>query len=364
MKKIIALLLLILLWYFAGMYLQPAVMAMAICCAILIPVLAVFAFVQKRRLTLTLPKTQLVVFKGIEKPVQIYAENKSPIPVNLFKVWLLLSYPHDKKPLKRKFTGSALGKNHREDNVSEFYLTAPYCGVITLSLKKMRVYDNLALFSSRKRLNEQTKILVYPVPVEMAIHIPAAGSYQNEPVTDTASDNRGDDHSEILMVREYRPGDLQRYVHQNYSARTDSLWVKEYKRENDAIIDLLFDTSSDIPINAETADAMYEILYSLIITLLHKEVLLKIHWYDSHRRGLVEYSLENTEQAAEMLAMLLNADTTCTKAVFAGAMQVLPPETMTVNSSLEWTFRDKTVYRFHKDVYRRELSSLSFSLVN
>lgn len=361
MKKLIALLMLVLLWYFSGMYRQGAVMAVTICLAVMIPVLAVTAFIQKRNLKLTLPKTQLIAYKGIEKAVTIYAENKGLLPVNYFKVWLLLSYQNDRKPLKRKLTGSALGKRSAE-NRSEFYLTAPYCGIIDVELRKMRVYDNLALFSSRKKLNEHLKVLVFPVPAEMDLRMPSFGSYDSFPVTDSVSEKSGDDHSEIRMIREYRPGDLNRHIHQNYSARTDSLWVKEFHKENDYFFDVILDTSSDQPPDAETLDALYEIFYSLIITLIHKEILLKVHWFDSRLNGLRESSIENEGQAAQLLASIYNTDTSCTRECFARSANELMARSMTINTSLEWYFYGKAVHRFNKALYRRELNYMSFEL--
>lgn len=361
MKKIIALLLLLLLWYFSGMYRQTAVMSITICLAVLIPVLAIAAFIQKRHLKLSLPKTQIIAYKGIEKAVTITAENKSLLPVNYFKVWLYLSYPNDKKPQKRKLTGSAAGKRSQE-NSCEFYLTAPYCGIIDIELRKMRVYDNLAIFSSRKKLNEHSKVLVFPVPVEMNLRMPAFGSYDSFPVTDTVSDKRGDDHSEIRMIREYRPGDLYRHIHQNYSARTDQLWVKEFRKENDYFFDVVLDTSSETPPDAETLDALYEIFFSLIVTLIHKEILLRVHWFDSKLGGLRDISIENEGQASQLLASVYNTDTSCTRERFAPAASELMNRSMTVNSSLEWYFCGRPVYRFNKAGFRKELSCVSFEL--
>lgn len=362
MKKVIALIVLVVLWYFAGMYRQTAVMSIVVCGAVIVPVLAVLALFQKRHLTLRFPKTQLIAFKNLEKPIRIYADNSGPLPVNFYKVWLYLSYPHDKKPQKRKFTGSALSKKHNADNASEFYFTAPYCGLVTIQMKKMKVYDNLALFSSKKRLDEQLKVMVFPVPVEMNISMPPFGNYENEPLTETSSDKRGEDHSEIRMIREYRPGDLNRYIHRNHSAKTGSLWVKEFCKENDYIFDVILNTSSSVPLSAETADAMYEIFYSLLMTLLHREALLRVHWFDANTGTMTDYPLETSEEATELLGVLFNTDTTCTPEQFAAAASLLPKKAMTINTALEWTFDEKPVYRFSILNYQRELSSVPFTL--
>ncbi len=364
MKKITAVLILAVVWYFAGMFRQPAVMALTICGILLVLVLIIMSIYQKHHMSIELPKAQIIGFKNIQKPIKLYAENKSLLPVNRFKVVLRTGYANDKKTVKRKFNGSALGRNANNDNVSEFYITAPYCGIINIDLKKIKVYDNLAMFSSSKRVNSQAKLLIYPIPKEMNIIIPFFGSYDNSPVTESISDKTGDDHSEIKLIREYRPGDLYRHIHHNHSAKTGNIWVKEYKKENDLIFDLLIDTSSDSPLTPEVYDALYEIVYSVTTSLVKKEILLKVHWFDNRLGGLTEMLVENEEQANEMLAALYNTDKSCNRLRFSGAASQLPPEAMIINSSLEWYFGGKPVYRFSLNNFEKELYSIIFTLNN
>lgn len=362
MKKITAVLILAVIWYFAGMFRQPAVMALTICGVLLVLVLSVISIYQKRRLNVEISETQMIGFKNIHKPIRLYAENKSLIPVNRFRVILKTGYANDKKYIKRKFNGSALGKNSNADNVSEFYVTAPYCGVINIDLKKIKVYDNLAMFSSSKRVKGQAKLLVFPVPKEMNIVMPFFGSYENTPVTETISEKTGDDHSEIKLIREYRQGDLYRHIHHNYSAKTDSIWVKEYNKENDLIFDLIIDTSSEKPLTQDIYDAVFEIVYSLVTSLVKRDVILNVHWFDNKTGGFAEFTVENEKQSEEMLAALYNTDTECDKFKFGSLFSKMPPDSMIINSSLEWYFAGKPVYKFSLNNFEKELYSMIFTL--
>lgn len=362
MKKITALLLIAVLWYFSGMYRQPAVMSLLFCAVLLVVIFFAMALYQRFHLNVTLPKSQIITFKNYQKPVSIYARNTSLLPVNYFRVVITAAYKGSKKRIRKKFNGSALGKKQNESNVSEFYLVPPYCGVIDLRIKKIRVYDNLALFSFSKRSSEEVRLLVFPVPKQMNIVMPLFGGYESIPLTENLSQKIGDDHTEVRQIRQYRPGDLNRYIHQNYSARTDSLWVKEYRKENDFVFDILIDTSSDLPLTAEQTDGLCEIVYSLIITLLKKDALMVVHWFDSEHGALRSFSVSGERDAMEMLAGFYNTNSNCTPQQMAGAAASLPMEKITVNSRLEWSFNDKPVYCFHYRKLEYELSSFVFSL--
>ena len=362
MKKISALLMIALLWYFSGMYRQPAVMSLLFCAVILVTVLFAMAIYQRFHLKVTLPRSQIITFKNYQKPVSVYSENTSLLPVNYFRAVITAAYKGSRKKIKKKFNGSALGKKQNDSNVSEFYLTPPYCGVIELRLKKIWIYDNLALFSFSKRSSEEAKLLVFPVPKQMNIIMPLFGGYDNIPIADNISRKIGDDHNEIRQIRQYRPGDLNRYIHQNYSARTDSLWVKEYCKENDFVFDILIDTSSDRPLTAEQMDGICELSYSLIVSLLKKEAIMVVHWFDKEHNALRSFNVSTEKDAMEMMAGFFNTDTECTQEQIAGAASALPIERITVNSRLEWTFNDKPVYCFHYNRLEFELSSFVFSL--
>lgn len=362
MKGFTALLIILILWYFAGMYRQPILLALAICMVVLSVVLYALAVYQKHRLKVKLPRRRSITFKKLERGIPLQAENTSLLPVNRYRVTLALRYTTDRKPVRKRFAACAGGRTMKNADMTEFFLQAPYCGVIDIRLLRLRVYDSFSVFSCSKRLHEQGQILVFPVEKKINLLLPSEGSYDNLPVTDTRSPKPGDDHSEVYQIREYQPGDPSRYIHHNYSAKTDSLWVKEYSKENDFIFDLYLDTAGEKPVAAEVWDAFYEIVYSVVLALIRKDIILHVHWFDREQMGIVNMKLTAEEDAAEMLARLYLADKHCRREEFAVDGDVNAPGAMVINTALEWYFSGQPVSRFMADNVETELSSLTFRL--
>jgi len=362
MKKITALLILLILWYFSGMFRQPAVMSLILCAVFVVVILLGLAIYQLFHINISLPKAKIITYKNVENRIEFNVENKSIIPVNRFKIIFVTGYTGVKKRIRKKFSGAALGKNENKDNISEFFMIPPYCGLVDIELKKIKVYDNMTLFSLSKKLDDHVQIFVMPVPKLMNISMPVFGGYDNMPMTEMLSHKSGDDNSEIRQVREYRTGDLYRHIHHNYSARTDSLWTKEYRKENDFVFDILVDTSHEGALPIEYSDAFYEILYSLVYTLIQNEMILKVHWFERSLKGLRSFDVNNEKDALEMMAALYSADSSCTKQEFYGAASVLKNEFMKINTSLEWYFGEKAVYRFSVQDIEKQLAGLIFDL--
>ena len=362
MKKITAVLILLVLWYFSGMFRQPAVMSLILCTVFVMLILFGLAIYQLFHIKISLPKAKIITYKNAENRIEFNVGNESRIPVNRFKVIFLSGYSGTKKRIKKKFNGAALGRNENDDNICEFFMIPPYCGLVDIELKKIKVYDNIALFSLSKKLKDHVQIFVLPVPKLMNISMPVFGGYDNMPMTEILSHKSGDDNTEIRQIREYRTGDLYRHIHHNYSARTDSLWTKEYRKENDFVFDILIDTSHEGALSIEYYDALYEILYSLIYTLIQNEMMLKVHWFERQLNGLRTFEVNNEREALEMMAALYVSDSSCSSQEFSGAAAVLDNVSMRVNTSLEWYFGGRMVYRFSVQDIEKQLAGLIFDL--
>ncbi len=362
MKGILILLTMMTIWYFAGMFRQSGMLTLMLCLGIVAVLLTFLAIYQKYRFRLSMDHTKDIAFKGVERAFTLTAENKSILPVNRYRMTVAMKYSADKKPVVKRLNGCAGGKNMKDSSTAEFFFQAPYCGVIDVELKKAKVYDPMSVFSSTKKIRQKGQILVFPVEKEMHIVTPSVGSYDNLPVADSHSNRVGDDHSEVHQIREYRPGDLIRHIHQNYSAKTDSIWVKEFSRENDYVIDLFLDTSNSGQKTTEDWDAFYEIVYSVAVSLLKKEFRICAHWFDRKKNGVVEMQLDSLEDCAEMLAEVYLADKNCSGSELFGAASPDTEGTMVINTGLDWYFSGQPVYRFTKEKVENELSVLSFRL--
>lgn len=363
MKKFIALILLAATWYFAGMHRSAPMMATIICGVIFVVAMSVLTTILKRSTSLSILPQQKPVFKGREGVVRVRAENRFILPVNRFTVSIEMKYRGAGRASKKKLNGCAPGSRSKTDRNSEFCFFAPYCGIVEVKLKKLRVYDYLQLFSSAKRLRDVgAEIAVLPYPKEMKIDFPNYGAYTFEPVTESSSDASGDDLSEIRLVREYRPGDLTRHIHRNYSARTQKLWVKEYRKENDYIFDLLVDLSSGSSLSDIERDAVFEIVCSVAASLMKRDVVIRAYWYDAGSGNLRMNELRSKKDVSTFMLELINSDTNVRTDAFDGAAGDIGKTGMIINSRLEWYFLGKPVFRFDADNVERQLSEQYFDL--
>ena len=299
MKKFVTLLIIAAAWYFAGMNRQPYVMAAAICGMIFVVFSFVFARVQKHFLSADLPDQENVIYKDHENPLVIHTENRSRLPVNRYRVTVLMRYKGSKNSSLRKLNGSAGRRNDNKENISVLYYNAPYSGTIRISLLRLRVYDFFMIFSSSKKLeNVMREVIVLPVPKKMNIAMPPFGTYTNEPVAQSTSDKKGDDQSEIRLIREYREGDLTRHMHRNYSARTEKIWIKEFQKENDYICSMTPVVAVMIP---DVVGGLNKVLNALTAAKVNLEYMYSTLTGKQSGNAYMSLRVENILKAEEAL---------------------------------------------------------------
>ena len=364
MKKLVTVLLLLLAWYFAGMNRQPYVMAAVLCGIIFVALSFVLTRILRKRLSADIPKQSNIIHKNTQAEFIVTAANKSRLPVNKYKLTLKMKYRGSDSSVVKRLSGSACPVSYNDDNSAVVYFAAPYSGIIDAEITRIRVYDYFMIFSSSKKLRGKTgEVAVLPSPKKMNIKLPPFGTYTNEPVAETAFDKPGEDHSEIRLIREYREGDLTRHIHRNYSARTEKLWVKEYQRENDFIFDMYIDSSSDHTMTAGDRDAFYEMVSAVIHNLMENEIMLRIHYYDREKGGIVLYELSDAEKTDEFVILLLKADAFCSREEYESVCNIAAIENaMILTAALEWSFRGRPVYKFEKNNIELELVNRYFDL--
>ena len=364
MKKIIAFLLLAITWYFAGVNRQPALMTAFVCFAIALAAGFILPRVMKHFLHPELPVKMSVAFKETETEFSIISENRTVFPINRYKLTLGMKYRFQDKYTVRKLNGSVAGRSTGQEASAAFYFSAPYSGLMDISLRRLRVYDYLSVFSSSRKLSGKTgEIIVMPYPKEMKLIMPSFGAYSHLSYIDSSSDVKGEDLSEIRVIREYQHGDLTRHIHRNYSARTQKLWVKEYQKENDFIFDLLLDSSALPAPGTDDLDAFYELVMSVLWSIMGFSAVVNVKWFDKTRGGLTETLISSRTEVEPLMTQLLRTDIRCTPKDISGEeIREGMKKGMVVNTRLEWFFRDDRIYSFHKESIQAEIRDMSFDL--
>lgn len=201
-------------------------------------------------------------------------------------------------------TREIYGSCNRGESVFQFEITGRYCGIMTVGVVRLRVYDYLALFSASGKVQETVEMAVYPGGQALNLDRQFPGDWADSGFMEQTAPGSGESGSEIRQLREYRSGDSGRYIHWNQSARTGRLWVKEYEKESDARACLFLDLDGLGDGDIRKRDAFYELLSALILGLLEKVRMVRVRWYDCRRKCFEEKEVGDRGQSRELLLML------------------------------------------------------------
>lgn len=201
-------------------------------------------------------------------------------------------------------TREIYGSCNRGESVFQFEITGRYCGIMTVGVVRLRVYDYLALFCASGKVQETVEMAVYPGGQALNLDRLFPGDWADSGFMEQTAPGSGESGSEIRQLREYRSGDSGRYIHWNQSARTGRLWVKEYEKESDARACLFLDLDGLGDGDIRKRDAFYELLSALILGLLEKVRMVRVRWYDCRRKCFEEKEVGDRGQNRELLLML------------------------------------------------------------
>lgn len=130
-----------------------------------------------------------------------------------------LSYMGQKTRTRRKVLCSAA----HGANTIHLGFTPNKCGIVLVTLRKVRFYDTLGLFWSSRKVDTTMRVVVLP---EAAYQDPyeAEQAFLREGERPTGIRGRA---GETVSIREYQDGDMAKDVHWKRTAMTGDLWVRE-----------------------------------------------------------------------------------------------------------------------------------------
>jgi hypothetical protein len=238
-------------------------------------------------------------------PITVQLTNCSIFPITNIKIYLTYQNAYSKKKYKTEYMVSVDARISAQVTVT---LKSEHAGNLVISLKGIRIYDYLRLFSLRKRQIGEVKAAVLPNYYELP-EWKISGGCANLIDSDTYSTTKcGDDPSEIFAIREYREGDRLQRIHWKLSSKQNQLMIKEFSDPISCSILILVDLSSRkgkelLPF----ADAILECALSLSYTLmLHKQIHY-LAWYDAEHKGCRRIRITQEQELFEAMDALLQA---------------------------------------------------------
>ena len=300
MRKIAFLLFSVLTVYIAGMYrLLPLVMMFT---AEMLLFIGMYALSRLFRYTteITLQPPEHAAYKGEAAVCRLVISRRGRLPLGQFRVRLQYRYDREKKNSIRLLYCSGTDAN-------DVPVSGSYCGLLHLKIDRLRFYDYLQLFSSGRRVALNLTIPVFPR--ERSLRFERAAESREATVPEESTLQRpGESYHEIRQIREYRPGDAKRFIHWNQSARTGSLWIKEYETQEEPGAELLVDTSAGQPLDAAAWDAFYELFSAVVLGLLQCSAAVQVYWYDPDSSAFRCDTVYAATQCREVLFHLYQAE--------------------------------------------------------
>ena len=181
-----------------------------------------------------------------------------------------------------------------------FYLSSDYCGILSVSIESVRIYDFIKLFSCKIKSESHSEIYILPN---------TAVSYTDSVMRTISSDESdafskhraGDDPSEIFDLNDYLPGDKLSRIHWNLSSRQNKLITKYYSQGINSSVAVVIDVSYDIYVS----DTVFDVLSAVSMFILSGENPFKLYIMDKENR-IQELEITDSESLSETFMHILD----------------------------------------------------------
>ena len=301
MKGIMFLILTICIFYVGGMYHCRGLLILAFVQGefLLMGVLQVLYC--KRKLMLHFRQMDKDIILG-QSVGSAEIEDKGRIPVSCFQLELICDYQTTNIQEKYKVYGSI----ERGKSVQRLDVCARHCGILTIYMRQIVVYDYLLLWSGKKKMREERTVVVFPEETMLDLHKiyeeteNSIEEWQRNIIPDYQT------QEEIRQIREYQEGDQLSFVHWKLSARTDSLCVKEYEDKKNSCITLFLNFTDFSEKSAREQDAFYSVLAAFLLAFLHRGITTSVHWENEDQ--VVRMEVSSKEQYLDLLYQLYRED--------------------------------------------------------
>ena len=405
MRKVGMILVILVTGYFAGVYRNEPLMAMAVTEVLLLAVMWVLSFLLKRNLSVGFASSSGEAVIGSKPGCGVVIRNRGLLPVSRFRLSLSSGYEGGRKRSEIVYGGTLRGEQRRSVE-----LDCRHCGIARVSAEKVRVYDYLSLFSSQKNIWTSMIFMVYPKDLAANISLVSLKEAQQTMQSGTATTPYAGGNDEIRLLREYHEGDSVRHVHWNLTARMDELWVREYDSERDVPLRFFIDLrglssvysilgfEGRVDTNQSSrrrhgglnepnvdaniaADRFFQVLYSLLLGLLEDAGYIRVWWRGSdifEKYGAMAGADEEDSSYADGTASVMDIRDRddCRKLLRCLYLErVRRPEQMAVSpmpdeagslisfdTDLNWRVDGQLVWHFSPDGYEEEIRNNVFEL--
>ncbi len=247
---------------------------------IFLPIISLInSVLASKYVNLKFKSTKSSISKGTPINLSVNVKNNSYIPIPNMVIFFEYSNSLDGKVHKMSITVPAPAKS---DNTISFEINSAYCGIVSVKMFYTKIYDNLKLFTIKKRYQQENSILIMPEFHDIPMIVENVTQEVSE--SDTFSKYKaGDDCSEVFDIREYQDGDRLNRIHWKLSSKGNQTYVKEYSLpiSNSVVIIPEVVNSPNSKLISDM-DTITELLLSISEKLNYNEVSHQIAIYSNN----------------------------------------------------------------------------------
>ena len=265
-------------------------------------ILAVIMLCISKKLSIKIQSQNEFSSKNKETNIKLYINNLSRFPLSKADINVVYEDSLGNK-IEKIIRVSIDGDNYRDIN----YLIIPdRCGVIKVYVNNIRVYDYFSLFSKRKKIYIEDKVLVLP---NEHIFMNEILNYEELMIQESekySENEKGDDPSQIFDIREYMEGDKLQRVHWKLSSKYDELMVKEFSKP---VIDstvLLVELFYNNKKGDELIDSLIDTVYSISKHLISLGYPHYLAWHNN-KNGMMKKEIVTNEDLFEAIRCILES---------------------------------------------------------
>jgi uncharacterized protein (DUF58 family) len=219
-----------------------------------------------------------VANRGDSIPITVQLNNPTIFPIANLRIYLVYRNAYSSQRYKKEFLVSLDGRTKTSVICN---LLSEYAGNLEITLKGIRIYDYLKLFSFKKKLKEEVKVAILPTFYELSEYYVSNRHMQIVESDHYSTKKAGDDPSEVFAIREYREGDRLQRIHWKLSRKQGQLMIKEFSDPMNCSVLLLVNLC--VPKAQNTLyyiDAILECALSISYTFITKGQMHYLSWYD------------------------------------------------------------------------------------
>lgn len=262
-------------------------------------------------------------------------------------------YCGEEKGQMRRLYGSVGGRSACSIRCEQ---EAGYCGLLLLRMERTFFFDYLSLFFAKRQESGEMRLAVFPKEQPLSIEFSADALEQRKLMEQISLQNAGEESMDIRWLREYRAGDLTRFIHWKQSARTQRLWIKEYEEEAKNFLVLVLDMEGADKAQLKEMSAFYEVLSAVVLGFLRHSLTVRVCWYEKGQADIAWTDVCNIVQSRDMLLRIYETSFPDGNAV----RQKMSPNAMRLNLHLEWFWNNMLIYHFSSRNYGEEIAQKSF----